>query len=479
MRFALPEVPRRWCFVAGSLLLALQLGLARLSFQFTPDRPMLARPFAALLGLTLSASLVWLVGIYAFRRSAMDRVLLGWLLGIGVLLRIISFASTPILETDYFRYLWDGAVTAHGLNPFAYAPIDVLVADEETNLPAPLQTLGEQGSEVLSQVNHGDLRTIYPPVAQAAFALAYRLRPWSLNAWREVLLLFDLTTVGLLVLLLQRLQLPLSYLVIYGWNPLLLKEIYNSAHMDAVVLPFVLAALYLALRHHFVWAAFLLGLAVGAKVWPGLLLPILLRPLVAQPRRLLQALLVFALVSAAMFYPIWHAGLESDAGFTAFSQRWQMNDSAFMLIAWGAEQVARLLRLNGAMVQPLARASTGLLLLLVLLWRLRQQTNDETSVCESCLLVVAALFLLSPVQFPWYALWLLPLVTLRPRGSLLLLLVLLPLYYLRFYFVARDQTKLFDNGIVWLEFLPVWILLGWEMLDARKLRINRPVAATG
>ncbi|MFN7931434.1 MAG: glycosyltransferase 87 family protein [Blastocatellia bacterium] len=442
------------------------------------DRPMLSRPFAALLTLALSAGTVWLVSVYVFRRSAMDRTLLAWLLGVGILLRVIGFASTPILETDYFRYLWDGAVTAHGANPFAYAPIDVLVVDEEAKLPASLQTLSEQGSEVLSQVNHGDLRTIYPPVAQAAFALAYWLRPWSLNAWRVVLLLFDLATAGLLVLLLQRLQLPLSYLVIYWWNPLFLKEIYNSGHMDAIVLPFVLGALYLALRRRFVWAAFWLGLAVGAKVWPVLLLPILLRPPFTQPCQLLRALLVFALVSGAMFFPIWQAGLEGDAGFTAFSQRWQMNDSAFMLILWGADRLARLLQLDGALVQPLARAITGLLLLALLLWRLRWQNSDDTSICENCLIVVAVLFLLSPVQFPWYAIWLLPLVTLRPRWSLLLLLLLLPLYYLRFFLVARGQTRLFDNGIVWLEFLPVWVLLAWEMLDTHKLRINSLAAAT-
>lgn len=478
MKFALTGMPRRWCFVLGGLLLALQLGLTRLSFQFTSDRPMLARPFAALLTFSFSAGLVWFISIYVFRRSAMDRGLLAWLFGVGVLLRVIGFASTPILETDYFRYLWDGAVTAHGMNAFAYAPIDVLAADEEANLPASLQMLGKQGSEVLTQVNHGDLRTIYPPVAQAAFALAYWLRPWSLNAWRVVLFLFDLATVGLLVLLLQRLQLPLSYVVIYWWNPLLLKEIYNSGHMDAIALPFVLGALYLALGRRFVGAACGLGLAVGAKVWPVLLLPILLRPLFSQPRQLLRALLVFALISGAMFFPIWQAGLESDAGFTAFSQRWEMNDSAFMLILWGADRLARWLQLDGALVQTLTRAITGLLLLVILLWRLRWQDGNDTSVCENCLIVVATLFLLSPVQFPWYALWLLPLVTLRPRGSLLLLLVLLPLYYLRYFLVARGQTKLFDNGIVWLEFLPVWILLAWEVLDARKLRLNRLAEAT-
>lgn len=431
---------------------------------------MLARPFAALLGLSLGAGLIWLLGVLVFFRSAIDRTLLAWLLGVGVLLRLILFASTPILETDYFRYLWDGAVTAHLINPFAYAPIDVLTLDEESNVPASLQTLSEQGSDVLSQINHGDLRTIYPPIAQGAFALAYLIRPWNLNAWRAVLLLFDLAAVGLLALLLRHLQLPLSHLVIYWWNPLLLREMYNAGHMDVIVLPFVLGAIYWALKSRFVGAALLLGLAVGAKVWPVLLLPLLLRPLFSQPRKLLAALLVFAVVSAAMFYPIWQAGLESDSGFTAYSQRWEMNDSFFVLVLWVADGLRRLLHLDDALSQTMARAMTGVMLSALLLWKMRRQPSSEIDLCNNCLVIVAALFLLSPVQFPWYAVWFLPLVTLRPRWSLLLLLTLLPLFYWRFYWVARGNAKLFDNGIVWLEFLPVWLLLVWEIFLAPRLQ---------
>jgi hypothetical protein len=39
------------------------------------------------------------------------------------------------------------------------------------------------------------------------------------------------------------------------------------------------------------------------------------------------------------------------------------------------------------------------------------------------------------------------------------LTVLLPLYYLRFYLDFRDSAPLFDYGVVWLEYLPVWLLL--------------------
>jgi hypothetical protein len=84
--------------------------------------------------------------------------------------------------------------------------------------------------------------------------------------------------------------------------------------------------------------------------------------------------------------------------------------------------------------------------------------------CRRCLMAIAALFLLSPTQFPWYYTWMLPLLAVSPRLSLLLLTFLLPLYYLRFYFVSLDNVGLFDNWLVWIEYVPVWILLVGESL---------------
>ena len=91
-----------------------------------------------------------------------------------------------------------------------------------------------------------------------------------------------------------------------------------------------------------------------------------------------------------------------------------------------------------------------------LMLRKQEQSKDFVN---HCLWAVTGLFFLSPTQFPWYALWLLPFLTIRPRFSLLLLTATMPLYYLRYYFEARNMTVFFDFGIVWLEYLPVWILL--------------------
>ena len=86
------------------------------------------------------------------------------------------------------------------------------------------------------------------------------------------MLAFDLAAGALVLLLLRRLRLPLIWFAVYWWNPVLIKEGLNTGHMDLVVLPFLLGAIYLALRDRPVLSAASLALAAGAKVWPVLLL---------------------------------------------------------------------------------------------------------------------------------------------------------------------------------------------------------------
>ena len=81
------------------------------------------------------------------------------------------------------------------------------------------------------------MRTIYPPAAQALFALSYVIDPFNLTTWKIILLVFDFAALILLFYALRASSLPYSYLMIYWWNPLLVKEILNSGHLDVLVKP--------------------------------------------------------------------------------------------------------------------------------------------------------------------------------------------------------------------------------------------------
>ena len=61
-----------------------------------------------------------------------------------------------------------------------------LTVASHARLPAGLDELLHEAGVILERINYPGLTTVYPPVAQAAFALAYWLKPWSLDAWRLV-----------------------------------------------------------------------------------------------------------------------------------------------------------------------------------------------------------------------------------------------------------------------------------------------------
>ena len=51
---------------------------------------------------------------------------IAWIIFTGLFARLILIPSSPILEDDFYRYLWDGAVTANEFNPYVYSPQDVI-----------------------------------------------------------------------------------------------------------------------------------------------------------------------------------------------------------------------------------------------------------------------------------------------------------------------------------------------------------------
>ena len=46
------------------------------------------------------------------------RILLYVILAAGLFCRLLMFLPEPVMEDDYQRYMWDGAVTANGYNPY-------------------------------------------------------------------------------------------------------------------------------------------------------------------------------------------------------------------------------------------------------------------------------------------------------------------------------------------------------------------------
>ena len=447
----------------GLLLVAWSVTLALVSPIYghgqTPSAPLMSM----LVGLNVAAGVVFLVAVWLGRRIAPTRPVLIGLVLVGAGMRIAQLPAVPILEDDFYRYLWDGAVAASGHNPYAHAPLEIQQAlAGEATVPAELVELGRDSAVVLERINHPDLRTIYPPVAQATFAAAYLLKPWSLAAWRVVLLCFELATLVLLWRLLASVDRPATWAAIYWWHPTVVQSLVNGCHMDAIVLPFVVLALWLAVRSRLLGSVVSLALAAGAKLWPVLLLPVLFR---GRGRgraggwgRLIAALCVFALLAALLAFPIIATGLDSATGFRAYARTWHNNQLHFWLLTKGCELGSRVVRLDQAHGQLLARGIVVCLMAAWVAWLARRPAESPRDLARRAMLVVAGLYLLSPTQFPWYYCWLVPLLAVSPWWPLLAYVAVLPLYHLHYAYPA----------VVVAEHLPVWCLIGYDLFVRRR-----------
>jgi hypothetical protein len=332
---------------------------------------------AAALG---SLAIVWVAFDTHF-----SRVPLWGVLSLALLLRLVAVQADPLLEDDHFRYLWDGMRTALHFDPYQKAPSAFFGSNDLTQ---PWQ-------DILSGINNPDIPTIYGPVLQALFALAYFIAPGQIGAVQGLLLLVDLACMALLV----RQRVDTRWLLAYALHPMILKEAMASAHPDGLVALWLLLALAAWQRRSMRWAGALLGLAVATKVAALVVVPLFL---LAHRRgrsfwRTTAALVYgFVLALALVYLPFLAAGSSDAGGLKTFAEQWRFNPLLFRLI-------------EATTPHGSARPVAGLLIaagVAALAWRQFEAPTDGSSAAmppvASALLL---LLLLSPVVNPWYALW--------------------------------------------------------------------------
>ncbi|MBL7649419.1 MAG: DUF2029 domain-containing protein [Candidatus Hydrogenedentes bacterium] len=454
----------------GVAVVACCLAIAGLSSGFAYGTDMADRPILPFVAFLMLAALPYFASVYLAPRASHSRKLAWGIFIIGVAMRLVMAIAQPILEDDFYRYLWDGAVTAHGHHPYTIRPADARAGGE--GVSPELLALAQESGVVLQRVNHPELGTIYPPVTQAVFGLAHVLAPWSRAGLLTLYYAADCVAFALLLALLRRLGRNPALVLVYWWNPLCVKEIYNSLHMDILLAPCLLLFLLMFLRRRPVIASCALAVATAVKLWPFLLLAPMLVTLRKSPRALVISLCACLLLSALLLAPMAGTRMLGNAsGLAAYSARWEMNDALFMVFPWSIRHIATIAghTLSAGEAHRAGKLIAGLVLLAATVLICRRAVNQDSSHAEpehrmaaAVLWITAALFLLSPTQFPWYFIWFAPLLSLIPSRGLMLLTLTLPLYYLKFYLDARGQVQLFHHGVVWLEYVPVWLLLLWD-----------------
>lgn len=280
--------------------------------------------------------------------------------------------------------------------------------------PAALTPTRDSLVELQKLINHAQLTTIYPPVAQLIFALA----GGSLVGLKGIFILFDLGNCVLLLLLLYHLRRHPAWLCVYAWHPLAVLESSASGHVDVAAIFFILLAIYFTLtpvtygsgRNSGLKAGAALGLAIMTKIFPIIFAPLVFIQLPKPSRAVF--LITLCTVCVGVCIPFWP---ELDNGIHTlklYVQHWEFSGFAFRILRQWTEsgQHARIV------------VASAFCLIFVCQWlklfrhreMARVNLKDTHVFVHVSAYIMLAFLLLTPTLHPWYALYL---VVLLPLGS--------------------------------------------------------------
>ena len=449
----------------GLLVLGGSVAVTLLSGSFHYGEGHAERP---ILWFLLAYFVIWLGLFHAVRRvRRRTGVSVAVILLIGFLSRIVLLPSNLIQENDVYRYVFDGQNLLGGENPYRLSPTEIR---HDPNHPLSDDLRGPEASLVLERIGFPEVPTVYPPAALATFALGVLIRGWDWRGLRFLFLVIDLLVILILLRVQRSLGVAREWIVLYAWNPLVLKEVANSVHLD-VLLCLLLALLILVLttsrgrRLTPILAGTLLGLLTLTKLYPLLLLPILGLWLYRRFQSVTSALACVGatgLVVGAGYLPFLGDGVRPLLrGLSIYGQYWVMNEGAFSLLSLVTDQ-ARVVMF-----------ATIALLSLLIAWRFA--LPEGRNLVMAAQLVLLLWLLLIPTPYPWYSLPLLALACLGPDSAAgrttLGLSLLLSLYYLSFFFEYRESPEWLWVLTRSIEHAGIW---GCFLLAARGTSTNRP-----
>ena len=185
----------------------------------------------------------------------------------AIAFRLVGLATFPILEDDFYRYLWDGySVIEHG-NPYIQPPS---ASFDQTNL-------GERFDEILDSINYPNIPTVYGPVLQWVFGISAWIAPGELWPVKIFIFIADIAVLLLLIRLFKNDVSKIPFLLLYAWNPLIIKEFVISAHPDIIGVAFLMFGIVAAQKRFIYPAAMLFALAAASKIFAIILIPFILK----------------------------------------------------------------------------------------------------------------------------------------------------------------------------------------------------------
>ena len=162
------------------------------------------------------------------KSSNISKKIIWIILVFSLVFRLTLLPATP--SNDIFRYLWEGKIQLHGINPYSQPPVSLNLEHLRDNY--------------FSGINHKHLTTIYPPLTLMVFAIAEFISH-SFVSIKSAFLFFDILSIFVLIKYLKVMRKEPANVLIYAWSPLVLISFAARGHCDSLQIFFVMLALYL------------------------------------------------------------------------------------------------------------------------------------------------------------------------------------------------------------------------------------------
>ncbi len=378
---------------------------------------------------------------------------------ISVLFRFSLLLMLPNLSDDYFRFIWDGRLFAHGINPFTVMPSSFIRSDEALSTGL--------GQDLFSSMNSQEYYTIYPPVLQFIFRLSTILFPTNILGavviMRLIIIAAEAGSIFLLDSILRKLQLPLKNVLLYALNPLVIIELSGNLHFEALMIFFLLLSVHLLWRKQLIIAAFIFALAVCSKLLPLMFLPLLIKQIGI--KKSIQFYLICGISCILLFAPFVDRQFLSDisSSLQLYFQKFEFNASIFYIIRWIGFQTHGydVIGISGILLSFITTAA-------IIIFSAFQKRKGIVPFFNGMLFCITSYFIFTTTVHPWYITTLVALCTVTTIRFPLVWSGLIVLTYFAYRSVPYSESML----IVATEyfFLFLYMLYEWKMAGRGSLK---------
>jgi hypothetical protein len=356
--------------------------------------------------------------VYALREAWAGRLTLRRIFWVAVILHAVAVIIPLFLSRDVYSYaIYGRMVSVHGVNPYVDIPASFI---DDPVYP-------------LVSVDWIDSPSVYGPAfvaISAAVTGIFSSPPALVLAFKALAAVASLGTMVLAVAGARRVRPERAAFaaVLVGWNPVIVFHGVAGGHNDALVGLALAAGVLLILSGRELWATAALVLGTLVKISGGVPLAIAVlaavfrRPKGQRLRALAAHVGVGLAVALPFIVPFEQAEDPSLGTLELTSRQGWLAPSRFVLVV--LRGTANFLGgdLAGDIVSVVVRAAFPLLFLVVLVMLVRHLAIDPARIEPP--LVVAAMgwatlvaLMISPLLYPWYAMWLVPVAWLVPRPA--------------------------------------------------------------